>query len=117
MIINCYLNAFLADFNSALFTAKFSGWIALMLACCSTISCDPDVDLSKTLALEWVLSHSSMNPSSKSLWPSLLDDLALILFILIPSVELPRPCTVAEKNRLISKKNCGFLIAVSLWHD
>ena len=52
MIINCYLNAFLADFNSALFTAKFSGWIALMLACCSAISCDPDVDLSKTLALE-----------------------------------------------------------------
>ena len=52
MIINRYLNAFLADFNSALFTANFSGWIALMLACCSAISCDPDVDLSKTLALE-----------------------------------------------------------------
>ena len=57
-----------------------------MLMLGSGTSWDPEIDFSKTFgAAERVLSHSSMNPSSKSLWPSLGMYLGFTL-IVFPSV-------------------------------
>ena len=77
-----YLNALPADLSRAV----FGPWLSPPMLESGT-SWDPDAIFSKFLWLEWVLSHSSMKPSSKSLWPSLGTDLGFTRMVL-PSTAM-----------------------------